>query len=87
MPKNDQPGPHPAIAQAATEQAERERTAGKAEPPAPHPMQAMAAALGTDTHTLSREAMDEYRAGHPKKAARAQQEAVAEITESAESKE
>jgi hypothetical protein len=36
--------------------------------PSIHPSQAIAAALGTEPHLISREALAAYRAGHPRKA-------------------
>jgi hypothetical protein len=60
---------HPQVAFTAADQAERAKTK---QPPAPHPAMAMANALGTEPHQLDREAVAEYRAGHPKKAASAQ---------------
>lgn len=76
MADKNVPGPHPAVAQAEAEQAEREKNAGAPAPP-PHPMQAMAEALGTDPHKFDPEAVSEYHAGHPKKAASAQKSAAA----------
>lgn len=68
-----QQAPHPQEAANAEAQKERERNAGKT--PAPHPSQVMAQALGTQTHTLDREAVAQYHAGHPKKAEAVQTQA------------
>ena len=71
MPKQQLPE-HPQIAFTAADQAERAKTK---QAPAPHPALAMANALGAEPHKLDRDAVEEYRAGHTKKAASVQAEA------------
>jgi hypothetical protein len=78
-----EPGPHPQIAANEAAQAEREKQARAGTKPAPHPSQAIAEALGTQPHTLDREALAAYQAGGAKKAAAAETEpaATGEATE------
>lgn len=68
MPKQQLPE-HPQIAFTQADQAERAKTK---QTPAPHPAVALATALGAEPHKLDRAAVEEYRAGHTKKAASVQ---------------
>ena len=77
MPSKEQPPEHPQVVATRAEQEDREKNAAaiKKMRETPHPQMAIAAALGTEPHTIDREAFQEYQAGHTKKAAAAQTKA------------
>ena len=85
MPNKHQPQPpeHPQEAANRAAQADREQNAKAIQQAraAPHPTMAIANALGTEPHRIDREAFQQYQAGHPKKAERAQQAANTEAVE------
>ena len=85
MAEKQVPGEHPNVTAYRKEQEEREKAirAGKVETPAPHPNIAIAEALGTQTHTIDRDALAAYYAGQAKASAPARAAATppAEVAE------
>ena len=77
MAEKQAPGEHPNVTAYRKEQEERERAirSGKVETPAPHPNVAIAEALGTQTHTIDRDALAAYYAGQTRKAGQVQEKA------------